>query len=167
MQALIRNGQIVGNDWTVLTELAAELGMARAFYKIAMRPGKPLMAGRLGSAAMLGLPGNPVSSMVCGHIFMLPLLRAMLGPLAARRPCVALLGFLHRLADAVALAARGGVLTPVLLLSLLVRLCKYTGLFLLYRGVTAASFAGLSLYGYTTKRDLSAFGRFLVMGVVC
>ena len=44
-----------------------------------MRPGKPLMAGKLGNAAMLGLPGNPVSSMVCGHLFLLPALRKMLG----------------------------------------------------------------------------------------
>jgi molybdopterin molybdotransferase len=53
--------------------------MQHAFYKIAMRPGKPLMAGWLGGTPMLGLPGNPVSAMVCGHIFMLPALRAMLG----------------------------------------------------------------------------------------
>ena len=44
-----------------------------------MRPGKPLMAGRLLGTAMLGLPGNPVSAIVCGHLFMLPMLRAMLG----------------------------------------------------------------------------------------
>ena len=50
-----------------------------AFYKIAMRPGKPLMAGRLGQAAMLGLPGNPVSAIVCGHLFLLPAIRRLLG----------------------------------------------------------------------------------------
>ncbi|MGF6860730.1 molybdopterin molybdotransferase [Rhodobacteraceae bacterium MBR-64] len=59
--------------------VAESLAMERAFYKIAMRPGKPLMAGRMGGSVMLGLPGNPVSSIVCGHIFMLPLLRRMLG----------------------------------------------------------------------------------------
>ena len=53
--------------------------MNRAFYKVAMRPGKPLMAGRIGGAAMIGLPGNPVSAMVCGHVFVLPVLRLMLG----------------------------------------------------------------------------------------
>jgi molybdopterin molybdotransferase len=53
--------------------------MEPSFYKVAMRPGKPLMAGRLGNAIMVGLPGNPVSSMVCGTIFILPMLRAMLG----------------------------------------------------------------------------------------
>ncbi|WP_172294067.1 gephyrin-like molybdotransferase Glp [Pseudoruegeria sp. HB172150] len=71
-------GASVG-DHDLVAPVAEELGMDRAFYKIAMRPGKPLMAGKLGGAAMLGLPGNPVSSLVCGHVFLLPLVRAMLG----------------------------------------------------------------------------------------
>ncbi len=54
-------------------------GLERAFWKIAMRPGKPLIAGRLNGVPMLGLPGNPVSAIVCGHLFLLPMLRAMLG----------------------------------------------------------------------------------------
>ena len=48
---------------TVVGDVAADLGMERAFYKVAMRPGKPLMAGRMSGAAMVGLPGNPVSAM--------------------------------------------------------------------------------------------------------
>ena len=44
-----------------------------------MRPGKPLMAGRLGNVAMIGLPGNPVSAIVCGHIFLIPMVQAMQG----------------------------------------------------------------------------------------
>jgi molybdopterin molybdotransferase len=72
-------GASVG-DHDLVGKVAANLGMQRAFYKIAMRPGKPLMAGRLGDGTpMLGLPGNPVSSVVCGHLFMLPMLRAMQG----------------------------------------------------------------------------------------
>jgi molybdopterin molybdotransferase len=71
-------GASVG-DYDLVGEVAADLGLDRAFYKIAMRPGKPLMAGRLSGTPMLGLPGNPVSSIVCGHIFMRPLLRAMQG----------------------------------------------------------------------------------------
>lgn len=63
---------------------AAE-GMAPDFYKIAMRPGKPLMAGRLGGAMVLGLPGNPVSAMVCSYLFVAPALDALLG-LPPRRP---------------------------------------------------------------------------------
>lgn len=54
-------------------------GLEHSFWKIAMRPGKPLMAGRLNGTPMLGLPGNPVSAIVCGHLFLLPMVRAMLG----------------------------------------------------------------------------------------
>ncbi len=61
-------------------------GMAPAFYKVAMRPGKPLMAGRLDGTPIVGVPGNPVSSMVCGHIFILPMLAKMLGLGAAAAP---------------------------------------------------------------------------------
>ncbi len=75
-------GASVG-DHDLVGRVAAELGLDRAFYRIAMRPGKPLMAGRLAGSAMLGLPGNPVSAMVCGLIFMQPLIRAMQGELAA------------------------------------------------------------------------------------
>ncbi len=71
-------GASVG-DHDLVGRVAEDLGMNRAFYKIAMRPGKPLMAGRLGGAVMIGLPGNPVSAMVCGHIFVVPMLRAMMG----------------------------------------------------------------------------------------
>lgn len=71
-------GASVG-DHDLVGTVAEELGMQRAFYKVAMRPGKPLMAGKLGTAAMIGLPGNPVSAMVCGTIFVAPMVRAMLG----------------------------------------------------------------------------------------
>ena len=71
-------GASVG-DHDLVAPVAEALGMERAFYKIAMRPGKPLMAGKLAESVLLGLPGNPVSSIVCGHIFMLPMVRAMLG----------------------------------------------------------------------------------------
>ncbi len=49
------------------------------FWKIAMRPGKPLIFGRLGAVPMLGLPGNPVSTMVCAAVFLRPALERMLG----------------------------------------------------------------------------------------
>ncbi|WP_432816953.1 molybdopterin molybdotransferase MoeA [Sulfitobacter sp. JB4-11] len=71
-------GASVG-DHDLVADVAAESGMEQAFYKVAMRPGKPLMAGRMGDAAMIGLPGNPVSAMVCGVIFVLPVVRRMLG----------------------------------------------------------------------------------------
>ena len=79
-------GASVG-DHDLVGEVAADLGMERSFYKIAMRPGKPLMAGRLKSGAMMiGLPGNPVSAMVCGEIFVTPVIRSMLGLGAAAAP---------------------------------------------------------------------------------
>ncbi|NIZ10301.1 gephyrin-like molybdotransferase Glp [Pseudooceanicola sp. HF7] len=71
-------GASVG-DHDLVGRVAQELGLDQSFYKVAMRPGKPLMAGRLGDAMMIGLPGNPVSAMVCGHVFVAPVLRAMLG----------------------------------------------------------------------------------------
>ena len=51
-------GASVG-DHDLVGQVAAELGMEQAFYKVAMRPGKPLMAGRMGKTPMIGLPGNP------------------------------------------------------------------------------------------------------------
>ena len=71
-------GASVG-DHDLVGDVAADLGVERAFYKVKMRPGKPLMAGRFGAAAMVGLPGNPVSAMVCGHVFLRPMIGAMLG----------------------------------------------------------------------------------------
>ncbi len=79
-------GASVG-DHDLVGDVAADLGMDRSFYKIAMRPGKPLMAGRMATGAMMiGLPGNPVSAMVCGHIFVTPVIRAMLGLPASSVP---------------------------------------------------------------------------------
>lgn len=71
-------GASVG-DHDLVDEATAGLGMERSFYKVAMRPGKPLMAGNLAGCAMVGLPGNPVSAMICGHIFIEPMIRKMLG----------------------------------------------------------------------------------------
>ncbi len=87
-------GASVG-DHDLVAAAAAEAGMERAFYKVAMRPGKPLMAGRIGASgmAMIGLPGNPVSAMVCGHVFVAPVVDYMLGVGAApARRETALLG---------------------------------------------------------------------------
>ncbi len=79
-------GASVG-DHDLVGKVAADMGLERAFWKIAMRPGKPLMAGRLGASLMLGLPGNPVSAIVCGHLFLVPMLRALQGlPQEGPRP---------------------------------------------------------------------------------
>ncbi|HYC04838.1 MAG TPA: gephyrin-like molybdotransferase Glp [Azospirillaceae bacterium] len=58
-------------------------GVELDFWKIAMRPGKPLMFGRLHAVPLLGLPGNPVSNLVCAHLFMRPVLRRLQGTDAA------------------------------------------------------------------------------------
>lgn len=71
-------GASVGDHDLVQSALAKE-GLDVDFWRIAMRPGKPLMFGALGSQMVLGLPGNPVSTMVCAHLFLGPAIRQMLG----------------------------------------------------------------------------------------
>ncbi|MDG1497475.1 MAG: molybdopterin molybdenumtransferase MoeA, partial [Amylibacter sp.] len=58
---------------------AIDIGMETSFYKVAMRPGKPLMAGKIGKIPIFGLPGNPVSALVCGMVFLKPAINVMLG----------------------------------------------------------------------------------------
>lgn len=71
-------GASVG-DHDLVHAALTDAGMTLDFWKIALRPGKPLMAGRLGAMRCLGLPGNPVSSLVCSHVFLKPLIDALLG----------------------------------------------------------------------------------------
>src|SRR5712675_1007783 len=87
-------GASVGDHDLVQKAFAAE-GMALSFWKVALRPGRPLMHGRIGRADgsvngpaegrarppmdVLGLPGNPVSAFVCGILFLVPLLRRLAG----------------------------------------------------------------------------------------
>jgi len=72
-------GASVG-DHDLVAKAAQTLGVTLSFHKIAMRPGKPLIAGQTARGGpYLGLPGNPVSAIVCGHLFVLPMIRQMLG----------------------------------------------------------------------------------------
>jgi molybdopterin molybdotransferase len=71
-------GASVGDHDLVQQSLAAE-GLALSFWKVALRPGRPVMHGRLGGMHVLGVPGNPVSSYVCALLFLLPLIRRMAG----------------------------------------------------------------------------------------
>ncbi|MCT4656030.1 MAG: molybdopterin molybdotransferase MoeA [Cohaesibacter sp.] len=71
-------GASVG-DHDLVQDVLKQAGMDLNFWRIAMRPGKPLMAGKIGAMQVLGLPGNPVSSMVCTLLFLQPLVRQMLG----------------------------------------------------------------------------------------
>jgi len=82
-------GASVGEHDLVQSALGAR-GLVVDFWRIAMRPGKPLIFGRLGATPLLGLPGNPVSALVCALIFLRPAVRRLQGlepiepPLAAR-----------------------------------------------------------------------------------
>jgi molybdopterin molybdotransferase len=71
-------GASVGDHDVVKKSLEAE-GVTIAFWRIAMRPGKPMMHGRLGAMRVVGVPGNPVSSYVCMMLFVVPLIRALSG----------------------------------------------------------------------------------------
>ncbi|KNY22987.1 gephyrin-like molybdotransferase Glp [Methylobacterium sp. ARG-1] len=71
-------GASVGDHDLVQAALAKE-GLELGFWRVALRPGKPLMHGRLGDMLVIGLPGNPVSSIVCGLLFVVPAIRALQG----------------------------------------------------------------------------------------
>ena len=76
---LITTGGASVGDHDLVQQALRDEGTSMAFWKIAMRPGKPMMQGRLGPMRVIGLPGNPVSSYVCGFLFMVPLIRALSG----------------------------------------------------------------------------------------
>ncbi|HKB22194.1 MAG TPA: gephyrin-like molybdotransferase Glp [Methyloceanibacter sp.] len=78
-------GASVGERDLVASALKTE-GLEIDFWKIAMRPGMPLLYGRLGSQRVLSLPGNPVSALITAHVFLVPMLAAMLGLATAARP---------------------------------------------------------------------------------
>lgn len=71
-------GASVGDHDLVQTALV-NIGAQMDFWKVAMRPGKPLMAGKVGNTVVLGLPGNPSSAFVTAFLFLLPLIRHMAG----------------------------------------------------------------------------------------
>ena len=71
-------GASVGK-YDLINEATNNFGLDKSFHKVAMRPGKPLMAGKINETAFVGLPGNPVSALVCGYVFVRPLIQAMLG----------------------------------------------------------------------------------------
>ncbi|WP_169569174.1 gephyrin-like molybdotransferase Glp [Sneathiella limimaris] len=80
-------GASVGDHDLVQTVLGKE-GLKVDFWRIAMRPGKPLMFGDLQGTPMLGMPGNPVSSMICSYIFLYPALYALMGMKLSKPPVV-------------------------------------------------------------------------------
>jgi molybdopterin molybdotransferase len=79
-------GASVG-DHDLMQQALADAGMELGFWRVGMRPGKPLIHGRLGATIVLGLPGNPTSSTLCALLFLRPLIRALLGdPTAGADP---------------------------------------------------------------------------------
>ncbi len=76
---LITLGGASVGDHDLVQSVLGEAGLKVDFWKVAMRPGKPLIFGHMGQTPMLGLPGNPVSSMVCGLLFVRPAIAALLG----------------------------------------------------------------------------------------
>lgn len=80
-------GASVG-DHDLVRQVFGDEGMDLSFYRVAMRPGKPLMAGRVRGKPMVGLPGNPVSSMVLAHLLLRPMMDAFQGLEAGPAPRV-------------------------------------------------------------------------------
>ncbi|MFB6419501.1 MULTISPECIES: molybdopterin molybdotransferase MoeA [Bradyrhizobium] len=76
---LVTTGGASVGDHDLVQQALRDEGISMAFWKIAIRPGKPMMHGRLGAMRVIGLPGNPVSSYVCAFLFMVPLIRALSG----------------------------------------------------------------------------------------
>ena len=72
-------GGASAGDHDLVHEGIARKGFVPDFWKIAMTPGKPLMFGHIGSMPVIGMPGNPVSALVCSILFLRPVLRKMLG----------------------------------------------------------------------------------------
>ncbi len=78
-------GASVG-EHDLVAGVLGRLGARLDFHRVAMRPGKPLMAGRLGDALAIGLPGNPVSAVICAEVFVVPAIDAALGLASGPRP---------------------------------------------------------------------------------
>lgn len=76
---LVTSGGVSVGERDLVQTVLDDRGMTLDFWRIAMRPGKPLMFGRIGATPVLGLPGNPVSSLVCATLFLRPAIDTLLG----------------------------------------------------------------------------------------
>ena len=90
---LVTSGGASVGDYDLVQKAFTAEGMKLSFWRLALRPGRPLMYGRLGAMDVLGVPGNPVSAFVCGFLFLVPLIRRLIGRTDLERPIeLALLG---------------------------------------------------------------------------
>jgi molybdopterin molybdotransferase len=89
---LVTTGGASVGEHDLVRQVLAEDGFDLDFWQIAMRPGKPLMAGRYRGTPMLGLPGNPVSTFVCGVLFLVPAIERLSGIAATEAAATARLG---------------------------------------------------------------------------
>jgi molybdopterin molybdotransferase len=76
---LVTSGGASVGDYDLVQKAFAAEGMTLSFWRLALRPGRPLMHGRLGAMQVLGVPGNPVSAFVCSFLFLVPLIRRLAG----------------------------------------------------------------------------------------
>lgn len=76
---LVTTGGVSVGEHDLVRDVLGERGLKLDFWRIAMRPGKPLLFGEVGSLPVLGLPGNPVSTVVCAAVFLRPAMAVMLG----------------------------------------------------------------------------------------
>ena len=76
---LVTSGGASVGDYDLVQRSLGQEGLALSFWKVALRPGRPMLHGRLSSMHVLGLPGNPVSAYVCSILFLVPLLRRLAG----------------------------------------------------------------------------------------
>jgi molybdopterin molybdotransferase len=76
---LVTSGGASVGEYDLVQKAFAAEGMTLSFWRLALRPGRPLMHGRLGAMHVLGVPGNPVSAFVCSFLFLAPLIRRLAG----------------------------------------------------------------------------------------
>jgi molybdopterin molybdotransferase len=76
---VLSTGGVSMGTFDLVRQALTELGVVERFWKVAQRPGQPLTFGLRGSTPIFGLPGNPVSTLVCFYVYVRPTLRAMLG----------------------------------------------------------------------------------------
>lgn len=82
-EVIVTSGGASVGDHDLVRPALERWGAQIAFWRVAIRPGKPLLIARRAGQMVIGLPGNPVSGLVTAHLFLRPLLRAMMG---AARP---------------------------------------------------------------------------------